>query len=913
MTDKPSGCSTCIGLTWSKQEFIPPSGSGENGVLILGEAGGEHEAQESMGFVGKAGMYLFQNLQRVGIDREGFRIDNVVHCRPPKNFLAGSTYELEVINQCDGYLRSTIEDMKAKCRENGKTFVILTLGKVAFKTVMDLTDKHPILHKDYIAYPFWSTKFSCWCIPAYHPSYLMRGNTHLVPILQFAATRALEIANGGFKFAEPRYELDPNATQFQSWIRAYKAALSLDPALILSYDIETPMKQGNDEEKVSKEEDDDYTILRCSFSYKVGEGCSVVWDAEHKAGLEELFACEGPKCGWNNFGYDRPRILAQMPINGVDYDGMLMWHVLNSSLPKGLGFVAPFYAQHQGVWKWTSDKEPALYNSIDSDVTLQCVLGIMKGLKDNNLWDVFDRHVTEVHKVFNYMSAQGVLVDQDLRLKAEGMLATTLEGIEARMETSVPKEARKFKLYKKKPKVVKDDMFTVIKEFPVKYCSLCAVMKPTKTHSKVCPGFTIVELLEPMEIWAEPLKFKVSKLGLTNYQSALKHQAVISRKEGKTTFDEKAIIQLIKKHPKDPLYPLILEHRGTQKLLSNYIGVTQPNGRVKGGIPVGKDGRVRCTFTSNPSTLRSACQQPNLQNQVRPKGPDDPATIVRNLFIASPGTILGARDFSGIEAKLVGYFAGDPDYMRLCSIDVHSYYTAYAINALDGRIKTYDLPQLSWDDARLSDYLANIKREFKRDRNNLYKHLVHAANFGQKERGAQEKILLETGIAYPVATIKRVMDVYYDLFPKIKKWQWNSLLQVEKEGFLRNPFGYVHRFNRPFDYEKIGNQWQKSQGIDANKIYAFLPQSTAAGVIKEAMLRLYQDRFEEAGQYLRLLIHDELFWEVPIDLFEEVDRIVAQEMERPITQMPLPASYGLGPYLTIGTEGKKGYSWGSMK
>ena len=205
-----------------------------------------------------------------------------------------------------------------------------------------------------------------------------------------------------------------------------------------------------------------------------------------------------------------------------------------------------------------------------------------------------------------------------------------------------------------------------------------------------------------------------------------------------------------------------------------------------------------------------------------------------------------------------------------------------------------------------------LRKKFKADRNDLYKHCVHGGNFGQKVKGLQEKVLLETGIAYPTKTLQKVLDVYNELFPKIKKWQWNTLLQVEKEGFLRNPFGYIHRFTRPFDYEKWGKEWIRKPGIDANKIFAFLPQSTAAGIIKEAMLRLYETRFDEAGQYLRLLIHDELFSEAPEAIVNQVRLIVEEEMAKPILAMPLPEGYGMGKYLTVGVESKMGDRWARM-
>ena len=329
-------------------------------------------------------------------------------------------------------------------------------------------------------------------------------------------------------------------------------------------------------------------------------------------------------------------------------------------------------------------------------------------------------------------------------------------------------------------------------------------------------------------------------------------------------------------------------------------------------MPVGKDGRVHCTYNHNPSTLRLACQNPNMQQLPRPKGKEDLATIIRNLIVAGPGQIFLARDYSGIESVLVGYFANAPAHIRLSKIDIHSFYTAYALNQLDGRVKSADLPLLSWDDEKLTARLAEIKKEFKTERNELYKHLVHGANFAQQPKGAAEKIYKETGIQFDLKKIQTVMGIYFELFPEIKKWHHSLLLQAERDGYLRNPFGYIHRFSRVFNYKKEAGKWKKEPGDDSNRVIAFLPQSTAAGIIKEALLRLYFNRFEEAGEYLRLQIHDEVFTETPVELVDKVDMVLKEEMERPIVEMRLPASYKMGEYLTILTESKQGNRWGGM-
>lgn len=573
---KPSHCDSCLGRSWdSGRGYVPAEGSGENGVLVIAEAAGEHETIEGMPLVGKAGHYLFQHLKRVGIEREGFRLHNVLSCRPPNNWLSKAPYEAEVIKNCSPLLDQTIEDMQERCAKNGRNLVILTLGKIAFKRIMGFDERNPILHKDYLNYPFWNEDYQAWVLAANHPSYLMRGQHKLVPELQFAFQRALEIAERGLVYANPSYLLDPNYSTFSQWATDYFRELDRNPHTVLSYDIETAYKQGMAEDELEKDgEGDDYTILRCSFSYRPNEAVSIPWTASYRPVIEDLFASSGSKIGWNSDTYDLPRVSAQLKVNGDQLDAMLMWHVLNSSLEKRLGYVAPFYAKDVPVWKYQSSESPAFYNAKDADVALRCYLGIRKDLDKSNLWPVIDRHVIQLRRTLNYMSEQGVKLDQEMRGEAEVKLQDLLDVTEIKMESSIPAEVRKYKIYKKAPKVISPDMIEDRIEIGVKYCGVCGVLKPTKTHSKLCPEWKPVLIGEPQQVWKKPIEFKISKVGLTGYQKFLKHQAIISR-EKKITFDEPAIMKLMKKYPNDRLYPTILEFRKIQKLLSVYIGVTK--------------------------------------------------------------------------------------------------------------------------------------------------------------------------------------------------------------------------------------------------------------------------------------------------------------------------------------------------
>jgi uracil-DNA glycosylase family 4 len=947
MIDKPTTCSGCplyeapFGKTCG---YVPRDGSGSNGVLVVLEAAGAEEEEAGRPTVGSAGQYLWTQLLRVGIERDGFMIHNVLSCRPPDNKLIRMPYTEEAIKHCSPNLDDTIRAAREAAEASGKTFVIVALGKFAFRSLMGLSESDPFLKEDYYTYPHRAESLGAWVIAAPHPSYLMQGKHNLVPTLQFAFKRALEIASDGLEIDNPTYLLDPSPIEASRWVDELDAYVRSAPknSVYLSYDIETPYKKGKDESLVEDDEEDrsDTAIIRSSFSYAPGKAMSIKWLPEYMGIIRRLFSGSGYfGVGWNSQGFDDERISNYVPIEIPTVDAMLAWHTLNTSLPKGLGFVTPFYAKASAMWKHLSDppkemdklqavQQEAYYNAKDADMALRCWIGIQEDLKSNNLWHVFSRHVIELNKVLRFMSKKGVWMNQQARLAAETQLTQILKDLEGKIEASVPADLKKLKVYKKTPKSTEGlKQVEVLQATTV--CPGCGSVGIKAAHFKSigkkklkanepenpCLGLKALKVPMPTLCWAQELPFKLSNKSLQQYQQYQKHQPVIDRKKKTTTFDGKAMKTLVNKYPEDKLYPVISSFRAAQKLLGTYIGVLDPEtDRVAGGMPVGPDGRIHTTYTHNPSTLRLASRNPNMQNLPRPsKNAADLANLVRGLIQAREGHTFLARDFSGIEAVLVGYEAKAPDYIRLARRDVHSFYTAWAIYELDKRISYNDLPQLSWDDDRLFKRLAEIKKEFGTERNNLYKHLVHAINFGQGPKGAGDKIYDDTGIRHDTKLVAHVMQVYKELFPQIPRWHHNVRLQAHNDGYLRNAFDYVHRFSHVYTKKLKNGIWERVLGDDAEAVLAFKPQSTAAGIMKECLLALFNEFWEEAGQWLRMTIHDEIFTEPPIELVERVDKVLTEVMERPIKQLPMPASWNMGPYLSILSESKQGQVWSTMK
>lgn len=921
---KPATCNGCIGLTWGRDGFMAHAeGTANNGVMLVGEALGEEEEKVGKPFQGKAGHKLTGMLARRGLRRDQFAIDNTIRCRPPKNKLEGQPYESAVVGHCAPNLDGSIARIRPR--------VIVPLGAVALQRVLGLGKGDKITpHRGYVS---WSFRYNCWVIPTYHPSYIMRGQQRLENVFVGDIEAAVEIAakGGRFSHADPRLLVDIPPEDFERWVDGVLAR----PDLKIAYDIETPYKATEEDESDLDVEDPSFIILRVGFSTEAGSAVSIPWSPEYLGAVRKLLGGRNTKLGWN-LQYDYPRLVANgCPVEGVQWDLMWGWHVLNSDLPKGLAFVAPALLRDVPRWKHLGKTDPGPYNALDANVTWRLHEPIERELHRQQLWKPFERHVIKLDWVLNEMSKAGMPLDNTARIALSKEVRTALDNVERRIQTSVPIEVRRKHVYKKPVKDKSEGEWTTVRATrTAKQCTGCGLLDAKKAHTtpksirpvtgtkripNPCHAASIVEVEVPCDLDALVEPFVVSNLQLTAYANHFNHK-VSTNKEGNPTFDEDAINKLTERYPRDPLYPSIVEFRGLDKLRSTYVGEWvvdgAGSGRWIGGMPLGADGRVHTTFGHKPSTLRLSSRAPNLQNI--PRGNlDAQSTLsdrlfagVKKLFVAEEGCEVVELDYSAIEAVLVGYLAlavrgNEADalaYIRLARLGVHDYFNSHVLSR-QGKIERP--ADIKWSDADLKVFFKDLKKRFPIERDGA-KRTVHLSNYA----GTPARMRQAHPELFPsVRAAAELQDLYLSVCPAVRKWQENTVYRAKEEGYLRNPFGYVHRFHSVIDWKLVDGKWEDSWGDDAKRALAFLPQSTAAGIIKEAMLRLWYDT--DLGRYLRLQVHDSLVLSVPKGLVEEITERVRQEMEKPVTALPLEPAWGLGSHLVIYTESKHGPNWGS--
>jgi len=109
-------CQRCI-LAKSRTNAVPGEGPEDAAMMFIGEGPGFHEDRQGRPFVGAAGQYLDELLDRIGLKRANVYIANVIKCRPPANRDPGP----EEVEACRPYLDRQIELIRPR--------LVITLGR----------------------------------------------------------------------------------------------------------------------------------------------------------------------------------------------------------------------------------------------------------------------------------------------------------------------------------------------------------------------------------------------------------------------------------------------------------------------------------------------------------------------------------------------------------------------------------------------------------------------------------------------------------------------------------------------------------------------------------------------------------------------------------------------------------------
>ena len=138
-------------------------------TMILGEAPGKVEDRQGKPFIGPAGLLLWDELHKVGIDEDQVFIANSVCCWPNREDKRPTEAEMYA---CRGFLYEQIKYCDP--------VVILALGATANIT-LGRTQSLGQIRGEWYTFPWFrsSEGIEIEVLPTWHPSFLLRNRSHM--------------------------------------------------------------------------------------------------------------------------------------------------------------------------------------------------------------------------------------------------------------------------------------------------------------------------------------------------------------------------------------------------------------------------------------------------------------------------------------------------------------------------------------------------------------------------------------------------------------------------------------------------------------------------------------------------------------------------------------------------------------
>lgn len=121
--DRVRACTDCP-LCTTRKTAVAGRGTGESGIVLVGEAPGRSEDASGRPFVGAAGRILSSALEGAGIREQDCYITNVVKCRPPGNRVPRQSER----DACRQHLDAELAALEPK--------IICVMGNTAFESLL---------------------------------------------------------------------------------------------------------------------------------------------------------------------------------------------------------------------------------------------------------------------------------------------------------------------------------------------------------------------------------------------------------------------------------------------------------------------------------------------------------------------------------------------------------------------------------------------------------------------------------------------------------------------------------------------------------------------------------------------------------------------------------------------------------
>ncbi|KNC13491.1 DNA polymerase I [Pantoea sp. RIT-PI-b] len=301
-----------------------------------------------------------------------------------------------------------------------------------------------------------------------------------------------------------------------------------------------------------------------------------------------------------------------------------------------------------------------------------------------------------------------------------------------------------------------------------------------------------------------------------------------------------------------PLPKVILEHRGLSKLKSTYTDK----------LPLMINpvtGRVHTSYhQAVTATGRLSSTDPNLQNiPVR----NEEGRRIRQAFIAGPGNIIVAADYSQIELRIMAHLSQDK-------------------GLLDAFAQGEDIHRATASEV-FGVTLSKVSGEQRRSAKAINFGLI----YGMSAFGLSRQLNIGAGEA------KKYMDLYFERYPGVLRYMEETRSKAAEKGYVETLDGRRLWLPDITSSNAIRRKAAERAAINAPM------QGTAADIIKRAMIAVDGWLLEQKDDAVRMImqVHDELVFEIRSDAVEGAIKTIRELMENSMKlDVPLQVEVGTG-------------------
>lgn len=387
-----------------------------------------------------------------------------------------------------------------------------------------------------------------------------------------------------------------------------------------------------------------------------------------------------------------------------------------------------------------------------------------------------------------------------------------------------------------------------------------------------------------------PLNVGSSKDMQEFFYGTLGHKPYTNVKSGKPTCDDKALSRLARKPDEKTrtAAKLVQELRNLNKLLTTYLNVT-----------LDEDGRMRCSWNPRGTRFGRLSSSKTILGTGMNFQNIDPR--FKGFLVADEGKVLIEMDKAQAEWVVSAYFFNEPSMIEVCQSgkDPHSM-TAMKMTGL-----SFEMIQ---KEKKILDH-ATSPEEIYRLRMQHIPEIFDQANFVPRifscRQGAKKsnhglnyvmsyrRFALENEM--PETDAKMQVEMYHRAYPMLKVgWDRYVAQPLRRDRVLTNLLGRKYRFIGP---------WTEDLFKEA---VSFVPQSTVADVVNDAIIGAFNDTERMAEFDLMTQTHDSICFQAPRDA-----KIIADLM-RKLKWWMEPTLEAHGRKFIIDTDAKIGSNWGSF-